>query len=74
MLVLKYISDPRQITGIKLLRMVFLVFLIDKCWPNYPLLNIYYKFPVVMKPGTVILKLKRIQKMNKSRVAVLEFC
>ena len=55
MLVLINISDPRQITGIKLLRMVFLVFLIDKCWPNYPLLNIYYKFPVVMKPGTVIL-------------------
>ena len=55
MLVLKNISDPRQITGIKLLRMVFLVFLIDKCGPNCPLLNIDYKFPEVMKPGTVIL-------------------
>ena len=55
MSVLKNSSDPRQITGINLLRMVFLVLLIDKCGPNCPLVNKYYKFPVVMKPVTIIL-------------------
>ena len=40
MLVLKNSSDPRQITGLNLLRMGFLVLLMDKCGSTCPLLNI----------------------------------
>ena len=39
-----------------------------------PLPKIYHTYPKMMKLGTVIPYLKKIQKMYKSRDTPLEFC
>ena len=41
-------------------------------WPQ--LIKIRYTYPAMMKLGTVIPYLRKIQKMYKSRDASLEFC
>ena len=39
-----------------------------------PLPKIYHTYPTMMKLGTVILYLRNIQKMYKSRDTLLDFC
>ena len=39
-----------------------------------PIPNINHTYPAIMKLGTVITYLKRIQKIYKSRDTPLEFC
>ena len=41
-------------------------------WP--PLPKIRYTYPTMMKLGTIIPYLRKIQKMYKSRATSLEFC
>ena len=46
----------------------------QKGFPSLKSVTLCHTYPTIMKLGTVITYLKKIQKINKSRDTPLEFC